>query len=769
MKNIFKSLIWALAAVALLGFTVACDDDELSTDQYTDGISLSAFGPSPIVRGGVLRFYGSNLDKIVQVVIPGVDAITDITVVASGKHSEIRVTVPVDGPEVGYVQLVASDGTTLTTASELTYTESIVFTSFSPSTVDPGDVLTIEGDYLNLIAEVIFSDGVIVTSDSFTSQSRYTITVAVPNDAQSGVVTLADGDSTDEENVANLIESEDELTVNLPSATITNTSLKAGDAMVITGSLLRVVDQVIFTTASSTTEVDAAIDDPDTDISSISVVVPDDAVDGTVSLLVLSGVEVEIGSITLTAPTASIVDTESTYGIDDVVTITGTDLDLVVSAAFAVSDDVTATSIETTVNDEGNIELTVLAEAISGDITLTLGNGNTLAVSGFVTTKPTVTLPETATALDELTLEATLASRIVTMTFGEATADVTVNSETEITVTVPFEATAGDVYVTMDNGETVNVGTLDLEEVTYCVVSSFTSGTEVDYGELIICEVLNEDALTDVTIAGISTDYLLNGSTLYISTRVTTGTQTLALVSDDKQATYEVTINSTSTIETVVWTGEMVLDSWSTNFETYADFSAAPEGSVVRVYYTVTGDYPQVQIYDGHWSWVTGLYGPESLPGGYIDLDVSLFPYSDWGYTIIFQGDGMIITAISWVYEPTTETTIWSGSWECGSWSGFSELAYGGYDWSTVSAGTVLTMYYTLDESYEWWQMRVAEGSSWSALPDTEDPYDLSGTTSLSITLTEDMITALSDDSVGYQPGLILTGCYYILTEITLQ
>ena len=765
MKNIFKSLIWALAAVVMLGFTVACDDDELSTDQYSGEVGLNAFGPVPVVRGGVLRFYGSYLEEVSQVVIPGVDAITDITVVTSGKHSEIRVTVPTDGPEEGYVQLITSSGTTLTTETELYYTETIVFDSFSPTTVDPGDVLTIEGDYLNLIAEVIFSDGVIVTSDNFASQSRYTITVTVPDEAQTGVVTLADGDSTDEENVANLIEFEDELTVNVPVATITNTSLKTGDTMEITGSLLRVVDEVVFTTSSSTVGVDPGIEDHSVDVESLSVVVPDEAVDGAVSLLLLSGIEVEVGSITLTAPTASIADTETTYGIDDVVTITGTDLDLVVSAAFAVSDDVTATSIETSVNDEGNIELTVLAEAITGDITLTLGNGNTLAVSGFVTTKPTVTLPESCTALDELTLEATLASRIVTMIFGEAEADVTVNSDTEITVTVPFEATAGDVYITMDNGESVNVGTLDLEEVTYCVVSSFTSGTEVDYGELLICEVLNEDALTDVTIAGISTDYLLNGSTLYISTRVTTGTQTLALISDDKQATYEVTINSTSTIETVVWTGEMVLDSWSTNFETYADFSGAPDGSVVRVYYTVTGDYPQVQIYNGHWEWVTGLYGPDSLPGGYFDLDVSLFPYSDWGYTIIFQGDGMIITQISWVYEPTTETTVWEGSYDVGSWGGFSDLSWGGYDWSVLSAGDVLTAYFTLDtDSSDYWQIRFGNGS-WSALPGTDDVISLSeGDTSYSIDVTQEVVDELVNNG-----GLVMTGCYYILTKITYQ
>ena len=43
------------------------------------------------VRGGVLRFLGSGMDKVTAVAIPGCDDITDIEVVSD---TEIRVTVP---------------------------------------------------------------------------------------------------------------------------------------------------------------------------------------------------------------------------------------------------------------------------------------------------------------------------------------------------------------------------------------------------------------------------------------------------------------------------------------------------------------------------------------------------------------------------------------------------------------------------------------------------------------------------------------------------
>ena len=119
-----------LACVAALGFT-ACDNDDYDTNQYKGGVSLSAFGPSPVMRGGTLRFYGSNLDQVKEVVIPGVSPITQIDVRQAGTPSEIHVQVPVDGPEVGLVTLRTANGTEITTLTELTYEEPIVVEGFA--------------------------------------------------------------------------------------------------------------------------------------------------------------------------------------------------------------------------------------------------------------------------------------------------------------------------------------------------------------------------------------------------------------------------------------------------------------------------------------------------------------------------------------------------------------------------------------------------------------------------------------------------------------
>lgn len=63
----FNKLMAAFMACLMLGsgfaLTSCDDDDDLSTNQYVGGIKLNVFGPSPVARGGELRFLGSGMDK----------------------------------------------------------------------------------------------------------------------------------------------------------------------------------------------------------------------------------------------------------------------------------------------------------------------------------------------------------------------------------------------------------------------------------------------------------------------------------------------------------------------------------------------------------------------------------------------------------------------------------------------------------------------------------------------------------------------------------
>lgn len=161
---------------------VACSDDD--DDNNNGGVPLlEAYGPSPALRGSQLTFIGKNLDKVSKVILPDNIEITDIEVVS---NEQIKVTIP-QNAGVGYVKLV-SGSAELTSKTLLTYTEPISITKISPNPVKAGQTLTIEGDYLNLIQKVIFADNVEVECKG----ERGKIEVTVPREARTGTIILAD-------------------------------------------------------------------------------------------------------------------------------------------------------------------------------------------------------------------------------------------------------------------------------------------------------------------------------------------------------------------------------------------------------------------------------------------------------------------------------------------------------------------------------------------------------------------------------------------------
>ena len=263
MKN-FKN-IYTLLAVALMGLSLtACSKDDLGTNQYQGGVALNVYGPTPVMRGGQLRFLGSNLDQVREVIIPEGISITNIEVVKAGVPSEIRVTIPKDGPVPGKVVLVTNTDQRITTKTDLNYVEGIEITKL-PASAMPGDVIKIEGDYLNLVFSLAFADGVIVGEEDFVSHDRYAIEVKVPEEAQTGKIELYTADLTvvDKNKVEyQIIESEEAIEIGVPSITsligrqevdaLGEITAKAGETIHITGTYFNVVDDVTIGGVSPT-------------------------------------------------------------------------------------------------------------------------------------------------------------------------------------------------------------------------------------------------------------------------------------------------------------------------------------------------------------------------------------------------------------------------------------------------------------------------------------------------------------------------------------
>ncbi|MDE5927442.1 MAG: hypothetical protein K2G98_03085, partial [Duncaniella sp.] len=250
MKKIFNlSSLLLLCMAFMLPALTSCENDDFDTQQYKGGVSLNVWGPSPVMRGGELRFLGSGMDQINSISIPGTSDITDIRVISS---EEIRITVPQDA-EPGKLVLHHAGGD-ITTLTMLSYTEPIVIESMLPSPVKPGATLTIKGDYLNLISRVTFAydesifdkenypGGIYVDKADFISQKRDELSLTVPAEAKSGVLEFSDG----AEPIPNVIKSEEELQVVLPAVSnvVSLDNKKPGETVTIKGNDLDLVKSV---------------------------------------------------------------------------------------------------------------------------------------------------------------------------------------------------------------------------------------------------------------------------------------------------------------------------------------------------------------------------------------------------------------------------------------------------------------------------------------------------------------------------------------------
>ena len=174
--------------IGLFGLTLtltSCEDDDDGVSSKTE---LLSYGPMPIQRGAELRFIGNNLDDITSIVIP--DGI-ELTSADFTEHTakSIKLIVPQDATE-GYLELNYSEGS-ITTKTPIGFSEPISMDAFAAASVKPGTELTLTGDYLNRVAEFIFTDRVVVDSVDFVSKSRKEIKLIVPAEAQTGKIALS--------------------------------------------------------------------------------------------------------------------------------------------------------------------------------------------------------------------------------------------------------------------------------------------------------------------------------------------------------------------------------------------------------------------------------------------------------------------------------------------------------------------------------------------------------------------------------------------------
>lgn len=384
MNKIYKFSAWWMVCLILLSsltFT-ACETNDVDTNQYKGGISLNVFGPSPVLRGGELRFLGCGMDQVASVLIPGCDAITDIQLISA---EEIRVIVPQTALP-GYVTLMLRNGESIVTKTQLTYSEPVSIESFSPESVRPGDVLTIKGEYLNLMHQVIFAENVIVSDEviaeeeateatsKFLKHTRNEIQVRVPEEAQSGKIILSDGAE-----IPNRLYSEVELQVVLPSvAEVADyNNIKPGAIMTVTGENFDLVKEVRMENGETMLFTYSA------EQKALTFTIPRGAVNGPIYVVPASGVLVQVAEIKMATPEdVKAQETEITAGKE--LTLTGKNMDMIAAVLFPGVEK----AVEPTSLSETEVKVVVPGEAQSGMIQLVLTSGETISSLELTVTAP---------------------------------------------------------------------------------------------------------------------------------------------------------------------------------------------------------------------------------------------------------------------------------------------------------------------------------------------------------------------------------------------
>lgn len=791
------SIISALALVCLtvLGLS-GCKHEELDTEQFSDSqVKMLGFAPNPVARGGALRIVGSNLQKVQQVEIPGVEPITEIEVISEGKVSEIRVIVPVNGPEVGPVSIVAGD-TRLTSMTDLEYSEPIVFDGFSPESAMPGDVITVKGDYMNNIRQVIFEGGEAVTE--FESQSRYELKVKVPSSATTGKIILGDVDESNNPDgkVSNLFYSEKDLSIGEPTVKTASLGVvKAGASVTATGAYLNMIESVNFGGVDA--EFQAAEDG-----RSLTAVLPATAVDGDLVLVSYAGREFKAGAYTTLVPSELVIAADSRYKAGLGVKITGKDIDLVTAGSLA------GTDLALTVSDK-SITFTIPAEARDGAVTLTLANGKTVDTDAIELVKPIIksvsplelfagdgNIIVTGDDLD-LVVAAQLGGRDIEIKKDEAAKAAEVKSLELVTT---LTSVSGKVALVLANGDTVeSAEEVNVKYHSLVIVSEMPSGQHI--GEEVVLKGSNFDLVENIFIGDVKvTRYSLR-----------TAEEVRFLMPWAKAGSYQMSFHLfNGDIETVatpievllereintIWEGESYV-TWSggavdaLSWGKY-DWSAVKPGTSLVVNFEVVDNDAKVRLGNGSWSALptTKTYPNSDNDGNLavgMDINSVSVKLSAADVNELVNNGGLVVCgtgfkaySVQLITEISQETTIWEGEAVADNWGNQPTIGSdGGAEFTQHGVTAGMTLYFYITPLEADWKLQIVEGhwgptykSICAVGSDTESgkftEYDLDANEGrYALEVTEEMVTAATT-SQNWGGIFVLNGDNVKVTKVTV-
>ncbi len=801
MKNTLKYSVLAALAAALFLFS-GCQVEKLDTDQFSDrNVTLAAIAPNPVMRGAQLRIVGSNLQNVSAVKFAGDVSVTSIETVASGARSEIRVTVPLEGPEVGPVSVVTLGGETISTRFDLTYTEPITVESVSPEVALSGDVITIKGEYLNNVKEVIFGD---IYITEFVSQSRHELQVELPHGAVTGYVVVGDVDElVDKNTIPNLIYSPNELIVGDPTVVkAPKATYKAGDVIYVEGEHLDMIETITLPGVSDWVVFVVGLDK-----TMIAFDLPAAAGDGEIVLTSFAGKDFVAGEIETVSVSDVAIRTlaeDGRYKAGCEVEITGNDLDLVTKVDFV-------NAAASWFYQDGSIFATLPAEAKDGSVTLTLDSGKQAWTDEIEVVKPVITAydgpdavaGETMLGIGGDDLDLVVSAKIGTKEQGFFDCPFTyivdpVQGVLNLGVEVPREAYTAPITLTAANGYETQTGTIN---VSYNeAVTIFFDQESYAMSKPITITGENLLKIDEIYIKGNKvTNYLLRADdamAFNLPDGVGPGVYRLGITLLSGQTlTWSVPFAVTAPYtETFIFEGYADLGNWSNQPYFGGDGElgelGVKVGDQIRIYYKPWADWWQFQIFGGHWE---GMTFPEVGGGNTVSADntdpgAEYFTFEvteanvgilasapqGWGGSLLTQGEGVAITGVSLVQFGETEKVIWEGSEDLADWSNQPYLgAEGILAEEGLQVGSTVRIYFSTYK--EDWQMQVF-GGHWEGLSFPElgggnevkpSTYDASAGY-FEFEVTADKYVPLTSIQ-GWGGSVVVQGAGVIVTKLTIQ
>ena len=361
---------------------------------------------------------------------------------------------------------------------------------------------------------------------------------------------------------------------------------------------------------------------------------------------------------------------------------------------------------------------------------------------------------------------------------GGVTSEFTVSDDHKtITTNIPAETKSGAITLVLYSGASI---TTDEYTVPTIAITGISKDKDIKVGDKIAVTGQNFDRINTITLPGYGVladdEYTVSGNTLTFTVPEGMTDGNIEIYQNSFITVTQKLMMYSEAPETTIWAGNFVIGNWNTGMQDLAwggfDWSTVKPGQVLSVYLTpdMSEGWSQIRVGNGSWA---------ALPG---TADVNPLTAEDTKFTVALTQEmidemvangGLVICGAFFTITKITlsvlENTIWSGSFALGSWAaGMGDLSWGGYDWSNVSAGTTLKLYYEVDASVGYINIRFGNGS-WAALPSTQGwGNDGNASPDPSETSIKTVLTDADLEQLNNAGGLVICGAGIICKKVVL-